>query len=491
MKCHAPIEWRLAALAVAAVFLLTSCPAVTVRPHPAPPPAPRDTGKIRGCYIDHKGDPTDDRARAYGRLYWVEKDGEVQPGFISVGRTADGLVHVVNLLDTETGNAFRMFYMERSNLPYRLVMECGDGTGARRTLVGSELRHDGKTQELSLRLTDADDGDRSAVLSGVRLNSGLFSLKDMTDPYATPLTYEQYLVTMSACLLYAIGRSDMRWSQGGSDFAQPAVSGRWSWGAFFSGLLLATAAVVTFVAAVVLSPAVVVAGGAVAVAVTTANAGWAVMSAAYAASAALVLAQVEDKSYTSTSGEYGSGADGQPMGEPPRIAVWQVDSDGNPSGDPGEGGWFKNDGTVHLHCQDGGERERLFCVQWLGGTRPVSIGLVQSLQSVLYHKAQGIDSLSARNVVVEPNTDNVEPVPDRFYVSVSKTSEDGANNLNRTYIYLRFEPEDTNMTALINGREVLETRLDSETHVLGEKKRYRNIFKVNICTDEQYCPGVQ
>ena len=489
MKCHVPIEWRLAALAVAAVFLLTSCPAVTVRPHPAPPPAPGDTGKIRGCHIDHKGDPTDDRANAYGRLYWVERDGEVQPGFISVGRTDDGLVHVVNILDTETGSAFRMFYMERSNLPYRLVVECGDGSGARRTLVGTEVRHDGKSQELSLRLTDADDGSQTAVLSGVRLNSGLFSLKDMTDPYEAPLTYERYLVTMSACLLYAIGVSDMRWSEGGADFAQPAVAGRWSWGAFFGGLIWATAAVVTFVAAVVLSPAVVVAGGAVAVAVTTANAGWAVMSAAYAASAAVVLAQVEDRSYTSTSGEYGRGADGQPMGDPPRIAVWLVDSGGNPADDPGEGGWLKNDGTVHLHCQDRGERERLLCVQWLGGTRPVSIGLVQSLQSILYHKAQGIDSPSGRTVVVEPNTDNVEPVPERFYVSVTKTSDDGANNFNRTYIYLRFEPEDTNMTALINGRDVLETRLDDGNHMLGEEKRYRNTFKVNICTDEQYCPG--
>ncbi len=488
MKCHVSIEWRLAALAVASVFLFTSCPAVTVRPNPAPYP-PQDTGKIRGCYIDHDGEPTDDRANAYGRLYWVEKDGEVQPGLVSVGRTEDGLVRVVNVLDTETGSAFRMFYMERANLPYRLVVECSDGTGARRTLVGSEVRHDGKTQELTLRFTDADDKSQSAVLSGVRLNSGLFSLKDMTDPYVTPLTYEQYLVTMSACLLYAIGKSDMKWSQGSADFAQPAVSGRWNWGAFFGGLIFATAAVVTFVAAVVLSPVVVVAGGAITAAVTTANAGWLVMSAAYAVEAALVLSQVENKSYTSTSGEYGSGANGLPMGEPPRIAVWQVDSDGNPSGDPGEGGWFGNDGTVHLHCQDKGERERLFCVQWLGGTRPVSIGLAQSLQSVLYHKAQGIDSLSGRNIVVEPNTDNVEPVPERFYVSVSKISDDGANNLNRTYIYLRFEPEDASMTALINGQEVLETRLDSETHVLGEQKRYRNIFKVNICTDEQYCPG--
>ncbi len=44
----------------------------------------------------------------------------------------------------------------------------------------------------------------------------------------------------------------MRWSEGGADFAQPAVAGRWSWGAFFGGLFLANA----FVAAVVLSPAV-------------------------------------------------------------------------------------------------------------------------------------------------------------------------------------------------------------------------------------------
>ena len=32
---------------------------------------------------------------------------------------------------------------------------------------------------------------------------------------------------------------------------------------------------------------------------------------------------------------------------------------------------------------------------------------------------------------------------------------------------------------------------DNDSHVLGEKKEYRNTFKVNICTDERHCPGVQ
>lgn len=482
------IEWRLAALAMVAVFLFTSCPRpLGVRPNPEPP---ADTGKIKCCYIDHNGDPTDDKDTAYGKLYWVEKDGEVQPGFISVGRSKDGLVHVVNLLDTETSNLFRMFYMERSNLPYRLVVECKDDTGTQRTLVGSEVKYSDEAQEMTLRFTDTADRSQTAVLSGVKLNSELFRLKNMPYPH-TSLTYERYLVAMSACFLYAIGKSDMNWSQSSADFAQPSVSGRWSWTNFFVGLAFATLAVVTFVVAVMASPAVVVAGGVIAATATQSSAGWLVMSAAYTAAAAFYVTQVEDKSYTSTSGEYGNSADGQPMKEPPMLAVWQVDSGGNPSDDLGESGWFKNDGTIHLHCQDKDDRERFFCVQWLGGTRPVSIGLVQSLRSLTYHKTQGIDGLSSKNVVVEPNTDNVEPVPDRFYVSVSKISDDTAGKPDRTYIYLRFEPEDENMTALINGQEVLEPQLDNKSNVLGDKKRYRNIFKVNICTDEQYCPEKQ
>lgn len=501
MDRKVPIEWRLAALAVAAVFLLTSCPVPMVgsRSTPVPTVPVTDRGKIKCYYIDHNGKFTDDVDGAYGQLYWVERDGRIQPGRVSVGRK-DNMINVVNFVDTDSGNRFRLFFMDRTNLPHRMVVECKDDDGNWRTLVGEELRYNPDAQELSLRFTDRDDSSQSAVLSGVRLNSELFTLKYGIFTEGDPaqihlgLNYDQYMVTISACLLYAIGQSDMNWSGGSADFAQPQMPGRWgwSWKGFMRGLsaVFTCVAVVSFVVATVLSPAVVVAGGAVMVAVTSTNSVWAgvaVGSAALAVASAVGAEYIdESETYTKTKAEYGSG----PQEEPPMVAVWQVDSSGKPQDNPGQDGWFTNDGIVHLHYQDQDATEKHFCLQWLGGTRPVSLEFGQSSSSFLAHTVALLKDFSTKEKIFEPNTQSsLSPVPDRFYLSIEKKSDIRGSNPKEFYTYVVFNPKSDSMVALVNGVEGLSTRLENKNRVLTEEAKYKNIFKVNICTDEVHCPG--
>ncbi len=500
MERKVPIEWRLAALAVAAVFLLTSCPAPMVgsRSTPAPTAPAEDRGKIKCCYIDHNGEFTDDVDGAYGKLYWVERDGRTQPGLVSVGRK-DNMINVVNFVDTDSGNRFRLFFMDRTNLPYRMVVECKDDSGTWRTLVGEELRYSHDAQELSMRFTDRDDSGQSAVLSGVRLNSELFTLKQGIFTEGDPaqihlgLSYDQYMVTISACLLYAIGQSDMNWSEGSADFAQPQMSGRWGWNwkGFLRGLsaVCSCVAVVSFAVATVLAPAVVVAGGAVMVAVAGTSSVWAGVAVASAtiAVASAVGAEYapEPETYTKTKAEYGSGT----QEEPPMVAVWQVDSSGKPQDNPGQDGWFTNDGIVHLHYQDQDATEQYLCLQWLGGTRPVSLEFGQSSSSFLAHTAALLKDFSTKEKIFDPNTQSsLSPVPDRFYLSIKKKSDIRGSNPKEFYTFVVFNPKSDSMVALVNGVEGLSTRLENKNHVLTEEEKYKNIFKVNICTDELHCP---
>ena len=500
MERRVPIEWRLASLAVAAVFLLTSCPAPMVgsRSTPVPVAPVADRGKIKCCYIDHGGEFTDDVDGAYGKLYWVERDGRTQPGLVSVGRK-DNMINVVNFVDTDSGNRFRLFFMDQTNLPYRMVVECKDDSGNWRTLVGEELRYNQDAQELSLRFTDRDDSSQSAVLSGVRLNSELFTLKQGIftegDPAQIHLgySYDQYLVTISACLLYAIGQSDMNWSEGSADFAQPQMPGRWgwSWKGVVRGLsaVFTCVAVVSFVVATVLAPAVVVAGGSVMVAVTGANSVWAgvaVGSATLAVASAVGAEYIDEpETYTKTKAEYGSGT----QEEPPMVAVWQVDSSGEPQDNPGQDGWFTNDGIVHLHYQDQDATEQYLCLQWLGGTRPVSLEFGQSSSSFLAHTAALLKDFSTKEKIFDPNTQSsLSPVPDRFYLSIKKKSDIRGSNPKEFYTFVVFNPKSDSMVALVNGTEGLSTRLENKNRVLTDEAKYKNIFKVNICTDELHCP---
>ena len=260
MERRVPIEWRLAALAVAAVFLLTSCPAPLVESRSTPDPAApvADRGKIKCCYIDHGGEFTDDVDGAYGKLYWVERDGRTQPGLVSVGRK-DNMINVVNFVDTDSGNRFRLFFMDQTNLPHQMVVECKDDSGNWRTLVGE--------------------------------------------------------------------------------------------------------------------------------------------------------------------------------------------------------------------------------------TRPVSLEFGQSSSSFLAHTAALLKDFSTKEKIFDPNTQSsLSPVPDRFYLSIKRKTDRGTSDYTSVYTFVVFNPKSDSMVTLVNGVGGLSTRLENKNHVLTDEAKYKNIFKVNICTDELHCP---
>ena len=167
------------------IFLFTSCPMPEDNP-----PKKEDTGKVFKCYIDEEGNPTEQEEESAGKMYWVEKDGKVQPGTATLLRK-DNIINVVNISDPETQKTYRMYFMDGANLPYRLIVE-GEGI----TVVGSNIRYDEKAETLSLLLTDKNT-EESEELSGIRLNSDLFNLKVHNQ-------YENYYVTMAACFVYAI-----------------------------------------------------------------------------------------------------------------------------------------------------------------------------------------------------------------------------------------------------------------------------------------------
>lgn len=168
----------------------------------------------------------------------------------------------------------------------------------------------------------------------------------------------------------------------------------------------------------------------------------------------------EPETYTKTKAEYGSGT----QEEPPMVAVWQVDSSGEPQDNPGQDGWFTNDGIVHLHYQDQDATEQYLCLQWLGGTRPVSLEFGQSSSSFLAHTAALLKDFSTKEKIFDPNTQSsLSPVPDRFYLSIKKKSDIRGSNPKEFYTFVVFNPKSDSMVALVNGTEGLSTRLENKT----------------------------
>ena len=68
---------------LAIIFLFTSCPQ-PVNQKKQQNQQKKDYGTINHCYIDENGNPIDDEGNSFGKLYWVEKDGKIQPGLATV-----------------------------------------------------------------------------------------------------------------------------------------------------------------------------------------------------------------------------------------------------------------------------------------------------------------------------------------------------------------------------------------------------------------------
>lgn len=483
------MEWRLACLAVAAVFLLTSCPAPVMQPEK---PDEVNPYKMAWCHIDENGKATD--RSGVGRVYWVEKDGQPQPVRISVVSTGPTTM-VVNFIDLKLGSTFRLFFVTGANLPYRMVMSYPTSGGGQRTLVGSEMNYSYDSQSFSLRFTDADDPTQSAVLKDVGLSSDLFKLQNLphVSGHSLPrsLDSNQYAMAITSYLLYAIGQSAWNWVEGTADFAtaSPVTRGI-DWGIvknIFVGVAVLAAV------AVFALPAV---GAIAGMALATAAKVCAVVSLASAA-AAEIIEVVAPKEYTGTSGHYPTNPAGEEI-RPPVVAVWQVDRTGQPMDNPGEERWFPNDGVVHLHLdKDAGDAELYFRVQRLDGEPARSLMYRRSAMFTKFYVWDIFTDFSTKqNIFPEDTTKNLENPPDSFYFSIAKQPEATKTSIaidpNEIYFALELVPEyseTTDPATVFNGKDGLTTRLEDPNTLQLEKepRTYRDLFKVNVCSDSGYC----
>lgn len=443
------------------IFLFTSCPMPEDNP-----PKKEDTGKVFKCYIDEEGNPTEQEEESAGKMYWVEKDGKVQSGTATLLRK-DNIINVVNISDPETQKTYRMYFMDGANLPYRLIVE-GEGI----TVVGSNIRYDEKAETLSLLLTDKNTGD-SEELSGIRLNSDLFNLKVHNQ-------YENYYVTMAACFVYAIDYYEDNYINSSENVTR-------GWKSFLTGLFSAEA-IVSFVAAVVALPVVVVTGSAIVASVTTANAGW--VAAGMASAAAAVITQnIPDEAFEK-DGAYGSNTSEEE--NPPDIYIYQVDSEGNPIDTPNAEDCFENNGVVCLHHQDTNNNEVIFCIEIKGEDKPKSIEFGQSEFLNNLHKISIFENISTRDEIIDLNTQSsFVDIPQKFYFSYEKKySSLGMNDYTKVFGFVRFSLENEDFSALLNGNDnSLKTELSNKDGVIEEPSEHKNVFKINVCTDESYCPN--
>ena len=441
------------------IFLFTSCP----MPEDNSPPK-KDTGKVFKCYIDEEGNPTDQEEESAGKIYWVEKDGKVQPGTATLLRK-DNIINVVNISDPETQKTYRMYFMDGANLPYRLIVE-GEGI----TVVGSNIRYDEKAETLSILLTDKTTG-LSEELSGIRLNSEIFNLKKYDQ-------YENYYVTMGACFIYAIDYYE-------NNYMNTTEIPSRGWKSFLTGLF-AAAAVVTFVVAVVTAPVVVVTGAAVSVGVSVANAGW-VVAGMVSAAAAIATMAIPDEIFEK------DGAYGRDSTEPPKIFIYQVDSEGNPMDTPNVEDCFENNGVVCLHNQDTNNNEVIFCVEIIGEDKPISMEFGQTKYSKISHKIYSFENITERKSLFDTNSQSIsEYIPNKFYFSIMNIEGSiGMNDYKKVFVYLKFSLDEMDFASVINGSDLpIETELTDENGNIEDSKLYTNVFKINICTDKTYCPNI-
>lgn len=370
--------------------------------------------------------------------------------------------------------------MDYANLPYRIIMECKDDLGQDVKLIGSDLCYDEELQKLSIKFTDANDRTQTSVLSDICLNKSLFK----TNRYPR----NQYLITVTSCLLYAMGESDTIWSDD-TDFSNTdsLASARWSIGNFFKKALQVVA-VVAFVVAVVVAPAAVVATTtSIAVTVTSANVVPVVVSAAAAIASLLIPEEEEEENkYTETDAAYEEGI------EPPIINIWQVDSQGNPVENPGQDEWFPNDDVIHMHKGDEENTVYYFCIQQVGGELLETVEYAQSPLSYDYQEVDFFTNFETKESILKADTNSFTmPEDGLFYCSVTKSLDSSYPEYKLMYFLVILDNKNASSEpTYINNIQHHEMAFVSEgnQHILNESGTCKNIFKVNICTDEFRCP---
>ena len=64
------------------------------------------------------------------------------------------------------------------------------------------------------------------------------------------------------------------------------------------------------------------------------------------------------------------------------------------------------------------------------------------------------------------------------------------NDYTKVFGFVRFSLENEDFSALLNGNDnSLKTELSNKDGVIEEPSEHKNVFKINVCTDESSCPN--
>ena len=329
-----------------------------------------------------------------------------------------------------------MYFVPGANLPYRLIVECTEGETIVRTIVGSEISYDQEKDELSILLTDNNTGNTER-LSGVRLNSELFRFKYYNE-------IDNYFVTMAACFLYALDCNIAYESEVANLGLAEVLSG-----------LFSTAVIDSFVVSALLVPELVVTGVAIAMKDIAANTVWPVVPVASSVTA-VGLGVTEN--VLNQNGAYGTDSS-EPEIEPPHMLIYKVDSEENPTETPNAEECFENDGIICLHYNDEDKTEQVFCVEFIGNARPLSIEIGQS------EYCKDLHIITISEDFDSNSQSSLNYIPDKFYFSIAKNSDYYPNGIfSRIFMFMRITPNKEGFVSYINGKEA---KLTTEFYEMG------------------------
>ena len=217
--------------------------------------------------------------------------------------------------------------------------------------------------------------------------------------------------------------------------------------------------------------------------ITAANAVWAGVSAAstVVAAALYVTEKVFDQSGAYETESQDSSA---PRVEPPNMLIYRVVSEGNPAESPNVDECFENDGFICLHCNDEEIKEQIFCVEFIGSARPLSIEIGQSKYCRDLHTIKMFKDFDSNT------QSSMNEIPQKFYFSITKNEKYYAiGDFFRIFMFMRITPKQEKLITLINGKEaILTTELINEDGSVAEATEHTNVYKVKICTHKSDCP---
>ncbi len=481
------ISVRLAAAAVASVFLLTACrPVLEVKPVKPEPPAPEY--EVQYSYLNPDGSeslvPTDIR------VYSTTKDGVRQPGYALVQLALPGVYSIMFTDDVSDPNAdfLQLFFISGAGLPLRIVnrftLVGEDGSKTQKTVVGVPSEYDETTQTFDVAFSSVDDPSDTMVLQGVVLNKKLLEAKEGFNQYQHNFDeYINYLLVGGTAVAYALqqrAQAGDAWA-GAAGQAAPLPSSVPSSSRFVLGNIRnsITSAFCKLVSVVAFAVATAVSKVA-----TVINAPVLHVVAAvtyFVGVVAHVIAEALEPEPYYSIGSSGGGA----QMDPPVVFIWEVDEHGSPAEVPTDPAlYFDNDGTIHLHVEDDVNTKKYFKVETSLGAFDVMTVQHSLLSQDFEHKVVACEDIGFATNLISEHTKAMEFCPE-FYLEVSRTTGQYDSSKSKSYIFLSF-PELSAIMQLNGQKAELETELENATGA-DVKQKCHNSFKINICESQTFC----